>query len=63
VVRILPKDTPRLGAFRGQNWKWAHHEVVVRNGRVYDITTGHQSLEIAEYKKLWMHSDDINFGF
>ncbi len=63
IIRILPKDTPRLGAFRGQNWRWAHHEVVVRNGRVYDITTGHQGLEIAEYKKLWAHSNDINFGF
>jgi hypothetical protein len=63
IVRITPKDTPRLGAFRGQNWRWAHHEVVVRDGRVYDITTGHQGVPIAEYKRLWEYPHDINFGF
>jgi hypothetical protein len=63
VVRILPKEKPRLGSFRGKNWRWFHHEVVVKNGRVYDITTGHQGLEIAEYKKLWGHPEEINFGF
>ncbi len=63
IVRITPKDTPHLGAFRGQNWRWAHHEVVVRDGRVYDITTGHQGVAIAEYKRLWEYPHDINFGF
>ncbi|WP_187345694.1 hypothetical protein [Sorangium cellulosum] len=40
VVRITPKDTPGLGAFRGKNWGWSHHEVVVKDGRVCDLTTG-----------------------
>src|SRR5262245_4385515 len=32
---------------------WAYHEVVVKDGRVYDAFTGHQGLPIAEYKALW----------
>jgi len=63
IVRITPKGAPALGAFRGKNWAWGHHEVVVQNGRVFDITTGHHGLEIAEYKKLWDHPEAIHFGF
>lgn len=63
IVRITPKNAPALGGFRGKNWGWVHHEVVVRDGRVYDLTTGHQGLGLAEYKRLWQHPDGINFGF
>jgi hypothetical protein len=63
IVRITPKNARYLGGFRGKTWNWGHHEVVVRDGRVYDITTGHQGLSIAEYKKLWQYPDGINFGF
>ena len=63
VVRITPKNAPALGGFRDKNWGWVHHEVVVRDGRVYDLTTGHQGLPIAEYKKLWQYPDGIHFGF
>ncbi|WP_437814639.1 RHS repeat domain-containing protein [Sorangium sp. So ce1078] len=63
VVRITPKDTPGLGAFRGKNWGWSHHEVVVKDGRVYDLTTGHEGMTIPEYKMLWEFSNDVNFGF
>lgn len=63
IVRITPKNAPSLGGFRGKSWGWAHHEVVVREGRVYDITTGHQGSPIAEYKQLWQYPDGINFGF
>jgi hypothetical protein len=65
IAHIKPKSLadPYLGKFREHWWKWTHHEVVVKDGRVYDLTTGHKGLEIAEYKKLWEHADDINFGF
>jgi hypothetical protein len=63
IVRITPKNAPSLGAFRGKSWGWAHHEVVVRDGRVFDLTTGHQGLPITEYKQLWQYPDGINFGF
>ncbi len=42
---------------------WRHHEVVIKDGKVYDAFTGHDGLSIAEYKNLWNHGDLINFGF
>jgi hypothetical protein len=43
--------------------RWAHHEVVVKVGRVYDAFTGHKGATISEYKSLWEHADAIKFGF
>jgi RHS repeat-associated protein len=65
IKRIVPMD-PRasnLGAYRGQNIGWSHHEVVVKDGRVYDAFTGHKGATIDEYKALWEYADAINFGF
>jgi hypothetical protein len=42
---------------------WAYHEVVVRDGRVYDAFTGHQGLTIGAYKALWTEHGAINFSF
>lgn len=63
IVRIMPIDAPILGKFRGKNWNWSDHEVVVKDGRVYDLTTGYKGLPAQEYKSLWQYSDAINFGF
>lgn len=64
ILRITPKGSaPTLGAYRGKNWGWAHHEVVVKEGRVYDAFTGGKGASIAEYKALWEYPDDIKFGF
>jgi hypothetical protein len=63
IAHIKPKNAPYLGKFREHWWKWTYHEVVVKDGRVYDLTTGHQGLPIADYKKLWEKADNINFGF
>ncbi len=63
IHTITPKDAPSLGGFRGKNWGWSHHEVVVKDGRVFDATTGHEGLPISDYKKLWQYADEINFGF
>lgn len=70
IIRITPKD-PRarsLGEFMGhspghENQGWAYHEVVVKDGRVYDRFTGSAGLPIDEYKALWKYKDSINFGF
>jgi hypothetical protein len=65
IVRITPADPSArfLGPYRGHDPGWAYHEVVVREGRVYDAFTGHQGLPIGEYKALWEYRDVINFGF
>jgi hypothetical protein len=63
VKTIVPKTDPTLGAYRGKNWEWSFHEVVVKDGRIYDAFTGGQGLPISEYKALWEFSDYINFGF
>jgi Pretoxin HINT domain len=63
VVRIAPIDTPILGGYRGRTPPWGHHEVVVKDGMVYDAFTGAKGTSIADYKALWEYPDDINFGF
>ncbi|MBU6408492.1 MAG: transposase, partial [Alphaproteobacteria bacterium] len=63
IYRIQPSEGVRLRQFRGQNTGWAYHDVVVRNGRVYDLTTGGRGLPAEEYKQLWQYRDAINFGF
>ena len=64
VHRITPGGrAPQLGGYRGGNMGWSHHEVVVRDGRVYDAFTGHRGLPIGEYKALWEFPEAINFGF
>ena len=58
-----PNSGTDFRAESGQNYVEATHEVVVREGRVYDAFTGHQGLTISEYKALWEHHEVINFGF
>lgn len=64
IHTITPKKgLPSLGGFRGQSPGWASHDVVLKDGRVYDVTTGHKGLPIDEYKALWEYPDAIDFGF
>lgn len=42
---------------------WDHHWVVVKDGRVYDGTTGPKGLDIDTFKKQWVYHDGIDFGF
>ncbi|AJT70043.2 hypothetical protein T261_8450 [Streptomyces lydicus] len=44
---------PWLGPYRGQDSGWGHHEVVVRNGRVYDAWTDRYGEPIEEYAQHW----------
>lgn len=52
-----------LGPRGGIDTHWYHHEVVIKDGRVYDALTGVNGLPIAEFKNLWSYKDVINFGF
>ncbi|EEE6745565.1 hypothetical protein CBJ05_004756 [Salmonella enterica subsp. enterica serovar Westhampton] len=64
IVRIKPDyGAPSLGKYRGTNPGWAYHEVVVKDGRVYDAFTGSDGLPLQEYKQLWQYPDAIDFGF
>lgn len=61
--RIKPADAPALGGYRGKNWAWGHHDVVVKDGRVYDAFTGHLGTSIDDFKTLWQYPEAIRFGF
>jgi hypothetical protein len=63
TIRPIPKDATNLGAYRGTNLGWDHHDVVVKDGRVYDAFTGGAGQSVDEFKALWEHADAINFGF
>lgn len=63
IVPLDPEETPRLGGYRGKNWGWYWHKVVVNDGRVYDAFTGGEGATIDEYKSLWEYPDVIDFGF
>lgn len=62
-IKADPNERLYLGRYRGHNFKWKYHEVVVKNGRVYDAFTGHKGLPIAEYKQQWEFGDALQFGF
>ncbi|MBL8892021.1 MAG: hypothetical protein JNL67_18745, partial [Planctomycetaceae bacterium] len=67
IHRIKPNSrvpgAGSLGPRSGMPTNWAHHEVVVKDGIVYDALTGPNGLSIADYKELWEYADDIDFGF
>lgn len=64
IVRIRPEGgAPSLGGYRGANPGWAYHEVVVKDGRVYDAFGPRGGVTIDEYKNLFQYSDAIDFGF
>jgi RHS repeat-associated protein len=63
IIEIVPAQGKFLGAYRGHDFGWYYHKVVVKGGHVYDAFTGHQGLPIIDYKKLWQFADSIKFGF
>ncbi len=42
---------------------WSTHQVVVKDGRVYDRLTGPKGQSIKSYKARWEEADAIHFGF
>jgi len=67
IHKIVPSSKlpgkVNLGLHSGKNTEWFYHQVVVKNGRVYDALTGPKGLPIDEFKKLWENADVIVFGF
>ena len=64
VIRLMPQaGIPMLGAYRGHFPFWFYHEVVLKNGRVYDLFTGFKGLTVSEFKQLWSSARWIEFGF
>ena len=63
IYRIKPKFGNYLGGYRDAQPGWSHHDVVVKESKVYDAFTGGKGENISEYKKKWQYSDAIDFGF
>ena len=50
-----------LGPVDGYNTGWNLHEVVVKDGRVYDAFTGYQGQTMEEYLARWEYGDAITW--
>lgn len=59
----IEANAPALGKYRDKNTGWAHHDVVVKDGRVYDAFGPAEGVPIDKFKDLFEYSDVINFGF
>ncbi|MFD9946270.1 RHS repeat-associated core domain-containing protein [Nonomuraea sp. NPDC059023] len=60
--RITDSDgAPFLGKYRGRDTGWGHHDVVVKNGRVYDAWTGRHGEPVDEYRGRWQYGDVLKF--
>jgi len=58
-----PPFVKNLGIYRDQPTEWSFHDVVIRNGRVYDGFTERTGLPTDEYKSLWtsMYPNEFQF--
>ncbi|MFE9969058.1 RHS repeat-associated core domain-containing protein [Streptomyces sp. NPDC005525] len=57
-MRISDKfGAPTLGKYRKHDSEWAHHDVVVRDGRVYDAWTGRRGEAMEDYMAEWEWSE------
>lgn len=61
VWGVVTRDTNP--GFQPFDTFWATHDVVLKDGMVYDALTGPEGLPTDAYKALWEYSDVINFGF
>ena len=62
-ANTVPNQYPLEGTYRGKGTGWFYHDVVVKDGRVYDGFTDRYELPIDDYKNLWSDKDNILFGF
>jgi hypothetical protein len=42
---------------------WRTHQVVVKDGQVYDAFTGPNGMAASAYKRIWEYGDALDFGF
>lgn len=52
----------RLGKYRGIDSGWNYHDVVVKDGRVFDATTGRRGEPIDQYRANFEYGDDLVFS-
>ncbi|MEV7355120.1 polymorphic toxin-type HINT domain-containing protein [Kitasatospora sp. NPDC091276] len=61
-MRITDRyGAPSLGKYRGQDSRWAHHDVVVKDDRVYDAWTGPGGEPMDAYRGQFEYGDDLDF--
>lgn len=53
---------PFLGQYRGIDGGWGHHEVVVKDGRGFDATTGKLGEAIDQYRSDFEYGGDLIFS-
>jgi len=65
MLRITPKEGDYLGDSTNHIGRqpWSYHVVVVKDGRVFDGTTGPQGMLIADYKAMFKFAVDLSWGF
>ncbi|MFC3998232.1 polymorphic toxin-type HINT domain-containing protein [Nocardiopsis sediminis] len=52
---------PYLGQYRNNDTGWGHHDVVIKDGRVYDAFSGRTGVPLDEYRDLWQYGEDLEF--
>ncbi|MGW2365515.1 polymorphic toxin-type HINT domain-containing protein [Streptomyces sp. NPDC001667] len=63
IMRITDRyGAPQLGKYRGVDSGWNYHDVVVKNGRVFDATTGRRGEPIDEYLVQFEYGEDLVFN-
>ncbi|MCC9311876.1 hypothetical protein LN042_33260 [Kitasatospora sp. RB6PN24] len=61
-MRITDRyGAPTLGKYRGQDSLWGHHDVVVKDDRVYDAWTGPGGEPMDVYRSQFEYGDDLVF--
>ncbi|KAB2587498.1 hypothetical protein F5983_37650 [Streptomyces arboris] len=62
IMRITDRyGAPQLGKYRGIDSGWNYHDVVVKDGRVFDATTGRRGEPIDQYRANFEYGDDLVF--
>ncbi|WP_327408704.1 polymorphic toxin-type HINT domain-containing protein [Streptomyces sp. NBC_01281] len=62
VTRLTDKyGAPWLGKFRGVDSGWQYHDVLVKDGRVFDATTSRYGEPLDEYRSHFEYGDDLVF--
>ncbi|WP_149831355.1 hypothetical protein [Streptomyces tailanensis] len=48
---------PTLGKYRGEDTGWAHHDVILKDGQVYDAWTGCHGEPLERYLSRWEYGE------
>ncbi|MCX5078472.1 polymorphic toxin-type HINT domain-containing protein [Streptomyces sp. NBC_00424] len=54
-------NAPSLGKYRGEDTRWSHHDVVIRDGRVYDGWTDRYGEPLDVYKSHFEYGEYLRF--